>query len=250
MDGQAAIKEIVLFRHRQLVFLFVLIAAMGFAILKTEKINVIVPRIVNKVASRYIYRCATSRSARTLHSEHSMDYIFATGLVGSLILVTGAAWPEIKDVKHPTKSLKNWLFAVGGFIMLLYAIFNFQQDGPIFFVILQILVAITSILMMLNTPDKVDTAIITISGLGLIIWSLYLFEGYNTIFFIIGLSGIGLGYAFQMGTLRRSIAFTLGSMLIALFSYIEANWIFFWLNVFFAIFSAYYVYKGSKFNQA
>lgn len=173
-----------------------------------------------------------------------MDYIFITGLVGSLVLVTGAAWPEIKNVKHPTKSLKNWLFAIGGFIMLLYAIFGYQQGGPIFFVILQILVAISSVLMMLNTPDKFDISILTISSLGLIIWSLYLFEGYNTIIFILGLCGIGLGYAFQMGTLRRSIALTLGSVLIAMFSYIETSWIFFWLNVFFAIFSAYYVYKG------
>lgn len=173
-----------------------------------------------------------------------MDYIFITGLIGALILVIGAAWPESKSAKHPTKSLKNWLFFIGGFIMLAYAFLGYQQGGPIFFVILQIMVAISSILMMLNTPDKIDTPIIAISGLGLIIWSLYLFEGYNTVFFILGLSGIGLGYAFQMGTLRRSIALTLGSVLIALFSYIEANWIFFWLNTFFAIFSAYYVYKG------
>ncbi|MEK7171373.1 MAG: hypothetical protein AAB739_00545 [Patescibacteria group bacterium] len=173
-----------------------------------------------------------------------MNYIFLTGLLGSLVLITGAAWPDIKDVQHPTKSPKNWLFAVGSFIMFLYAIFGYQQGGSIFFVMLQILVAVSSILMMLNTPDKVDVPILTISSLGLIIWSLYLFEGYNTVFFILGLCGIGLGYAFQMGTLRRSISLTLGSILIALFSYIEASWIFFWLNVFFAIFSAYYLYKG------
>lgn len=128
--------------------------------------------------------------------------------------------------------------------MLLYAFLGYQQGGPIFFVILEMLVAISSILMMLNTPDKIDTLIITISSLGFIIWSLYLFEDYSTIIFILGLCGIGLGYAFQMGTLRRSTALTLGSILIALFSYIEASWIFFWLNVFFAIFSAYYIYKG------
>jgi len=173
-----------------------------------------------------------------------MNYIFLTGLIGSLVLVTGAAWPEIKDIKHPTKSLKNWLLAIGGFIMLLYSIFGYQQGGPIFFVILECLVAIASILMMLNTPDKVDTPILTIASLGFIIWSLFLFEGYNTVFFILGLCGVGLGYAFQMGSLRRSIALTLGSALIALFSYFEASWIFFWLNQFFAIFSAYYVYKG------
>ncbi len=179
-----------------------------------------------------------------------MDYIFLTGLIGSLVLVTGAAWPEIKDIKHPAKSLKNWLFAIGGFAMLLYAIFGYQQGGPIFFVILEALVAIASILMMLNTPDKFDGAVLTISGLGFIIWSLYLFEGYNTVFFILGLCGIGLGYAFQMGTLRRSVALTLGSALIAVFSYIEASWIFFWLNTFFAIFSAYYVYKALTRQQA
>lgn len=178
-----------------------------------------------------------------------MNYIFLTGLLGSLILITGATWPEIKDVQHPAKSPKNWLFAIGSFVMFLYAIFGYQQGGPIFFVILQILVAVSSILMMLNTPDKIDTPILAISSLGLIIWSLYLFEGYNTVFFILGLCGIGLGYAFQMGTLRRSIVLTLGSILIALFSYIEASWIFFWLNVFFAIFSAYYLCKCIKPKQ-
>lgn len=175
-----------------------------------------------------------------------MDYIFFTGLIGSLVLVTGAAWPESKNVKHPVKSLKNWLFAGGGFIMLLYAIFGYMQGGPIFFLILEILVAISSVLMMLNTPDKIDTPILVVSSLGLIIWSLFLFEGYSTILFILGLCGIGLGYAFQMGTLRRNVALTLGSALIALFSYLSASWIFFWLNVFFAIFSSYYLWLSIK----
>jgi len=172
-----------------------------------------------------------------------MNYIFITGLIGSLILVTGAAWPDIKDISHPMKSIKNWLFAIGGAAMLLYAIFGYRTGGPVFFVFLEILVVIASVLMMLNTDDRIDTAIISISGLIFIIWSLYLFEGYNTIFFIIGLSGIGLGYTFTMGTLRREIALTSGSALIALFSYIEASWIFFWLNVFFALFSGYYLVK-------
>jgi len=178
-------------------------------------------------------------------NQSPMDYIFLTGLIGSLILVIGSAWPESKDVKHPIKSLKNWLLAIGGgVILLIYAILNYQQGGAIFFVLLQVLVAISSILMMLNADDRIDIPVIGVSGLALIIWSLYLFEGYNTIFFILGLCGISLGYTFKMGTLRRSIALTAGSILIALFSYIEASWIFFWLNVFFAVFSAYYLYKG------
>lgn len=169
---------------------------------------------------------------------------FLTGLVGSLILVTGAAWPEQKKLKSPRASIKNWLFAVGGLLMLLYAIMGYQAGGPVFFVFLEILVMIATFLMMLDTDDRLDAGVIGGSGLLFIVWSLTLFEGYNTIFFIIGLSGIGLGYAFEIGSLRRDVMLTVGSGLIALFSYIEASWIFFWLNTFFALFSGYYLMKS------
>ncbi|MDA1209068.1 MAG: hypothetical protein O2904_03500 [bacterium] len=170
------------------------------------------------------------------------DPTFIIGVLGGATLVAGAAYP-VQKVSHPVKSRKNWLFAVGGAIMLLYSLLNYQTGGPIFFIFLQILVNISSVMMMLNTSDKIDTPIIVLAGLVLIVWSLRLFEGYNTVFFIIGLSGIGLGYAFEMGTMRRGIALTIGSTLIALFSYVEASWIFFWLNIFFALFSGYYLWK-------
>lgn len=175
-----------------------------------------------------------------------MDIIFLTGLIGSLILVVGAAWTNIGNPKHPAKSVKNWLFAIGGLVMLLYSILGYQNGGAIFFVILEILVVTASALMMFNLDDRIDTAVISVSGLGLIIWSLYLFEGYNTICFILGLAAIGMGYAFSNGSLRRDIALTLGSILIALFSYIEMSWMFFWLNLFFAIFSGYYLVKNLR----
>jgi len=172
-----------------------------------------------------------------------MNSPFLTGLIGSLILVLGAAWPEGKKVKHPAKYVKNWLFVTGGILMFLYAIFGYQQGGPIFFVILQIFIAISNILMMLNTKDSIDVPILTVSGLGLVVWALTAFEGYNTVLFVLGLTGIGLGYAFQMGTLRRNLSLAIGSLLIAIFSYIANDQIFFWLNLFFAIFSTYYVIK-------
>ncbi len=178
-----------------------------------------------------------------------MDIIFYSGLLGSLILVTGAAWPESKDVKHPMKATKNWLFAVGGLVMLIYALLGYQQGGPIFYVFLEALVMIASVLMMLNTDDRIDLAVISVSGLILIAWSLFLFKDIGTIFFILGLSGIGLGYAFQIGTLRRNVALVGGSALIALFSYMEASWIFFWLNTFFAIFSLYHMLKTPPRHQ-
>lgn len=171
-----------------------------------------------------------------------MDYIFYIGVAGSSILVTGAAWP-IEKVRHPVYSKKNWLFTVGNVLMFTFAILGYLSGGPVFFIFLQILIAVATIMMMIDIPDKIDIPVILISGTALIIWSLSLFEGYNTVFFILGLTGIGLGYTLQMGTVRRNLALTLGSILIAGFSFIEASWIFFWLNTFFACFSGYYVVK-------
>ena len=102
--------------------------------------------------------------------------------------------------------------------MLAYAFLNYQEGGPIFFFILELLVLVSSVLMMIDTSDRVDTVVIGIAGVALVVWSLYLFEGYNTVIFILGLTGIGLGYAFDMGTARRNAALFLGSVLIALFS--------------------------------
>lgn len=181
-----------------------------------------------------------------------MDIIFITGLIGSLILVLGAAWPGTNKKLAPVKSIKNWLFAIGGVVMLLYSILGYQNGGPIFYVFLEALVTLASVEMMLNLDDRIDAVVISIGSLGLIAWSLYLFQDYNTIIFILGLAGIGFGYAFDMGTLRRNVALTLGSILIAIFSYMEASWVFFWLNVFFAIFSAYYLVLSlpSRHNSA
>ena len=153
-----------------------------------------------------------------------MDIAFYVGLAGALILVTGAAWP-IEKVKHPIYSKKNWLLAVGGAIMLLYATLSYLAGGPVFFIFIQSLVVVASAMMMLNISDKITTPIIIIIGITLIIWSLYLFEGYNTVFFIIGLTGIGLGYTLEMGTIRRNVALMLGGILIAVFSFIEASWL-------------------------
>ncbi len=175
------------------------------------------------------------------------DYIFLTGLVGSLVLVTGSAWPEGKDFKYPIKSTKNWLFAIGALILLAYSLLNyFFVGGAVFFVFLQAFVIVASIMMMLNTEDKTDMIVMSIAGVGFIIWSLKLSFAFNTIIFILGLVGVGLGYAFQMGTVRRELALVTGSVLIAIFSYMVSNWIFFWLNVFFAIFAGYYAIRLLK----
>lgn len=173
-----------------------------------------------------------------------MDYILSIGIIGSLVLLMGAAWPEPKSPLAPIKSWKNRFFALGTLLMFFYAFLNYQAGASIFFLILEILLLIATALMFLNLPDKIDFLFISISSFGLIAWSLFLFEDYSTILFILGLAAVGLGYAFRSGTVRRNAALAGGSLLIAIFSYLTAAWVFFFLNLFFALFSAYYVYLG------
>lgn len=177
-----------------------------------------------------------------------MNTIFSTGVIGSLILVTGAAWPELKTTDQPTKSVKNWLLAIGGLAMFIYALLSYLAGGSVFFVFLQTLILIASAMMMLNTKDITVISVISICTIGLIVWSLTLFNGINTMFFIIGLAGIALGYALKPLTKRRMMALILGSLLIAIFSYVEKEFIFFWLNVFFTIFSGGYLIKRLTIN--
>lgn len=176
-----------------------------------------------------------------------MDIVFTTGFIGSLFLVMGAAWPAIEGAEHPARLTKNWLFVVGNILILFYAVLGYLQGGLIFFIFLEVMVIVASVLMMLNTNDRVNTVALAIGGSVFVVWSIRLFDSYSIIFFIIGLSILSIGYALKTGTFRRSVALMIGSILIALFSYLEASWIFFWLNIFFAIFSGYYVAQRLKF---
>ena len=177
-----------------------------------------------------------------------ITFTFLTGLLGSLILVTGAALPDRKTF-HPARSFKNWCFAIGGMVMFLYALLNYIAGGSVFFLFLQVLVNLSSVFMMLDIDDRIDTPIMATAALGLIIWSFWIRMEVQTLFFILGLCGIAIGYCSNGGTLRREIALMIGSALIALFSYITHTWIFFWLNVFFALFSTYYVWLGLQKNH-
>jgi hypothetical protein len=174
--------------------------------------------------------------------------IFYLGIIGSVLLVLGAAWPEpVKEI-HPIRSMKNWFFAMGGWIMFAYALVSWQAGGAFFFVILETMVVISSVLMLSNAKEKLVLPLLGILSLILIAWSFSLFEGFNTLFFIIGLAGIGLGYTLQAGTVRRHASLTMGSILICVFSFIEASWVFFWLNLFFALFSGYYLFRSLRGN--
>ena len=172
-----------------------------------------------------------------------MDFIFLTGIAGGITLVVGAMLPA-KKVKNPITSPKNLAFGIGGLLMLIFSVLDFYfNSAPFFFVILQILVNISTILMFANTDDRLDAKILTTAGAGCVFWSIFLFQDFSTIFFILGLLGIGLGYAFDTGSFRRNFSLFLGSVLIAIFSFIGESWIFFWLNLFFAVFSGFHSVK-------
>ena len=102
---------------------------------------------------------------------------------------------------------------------------------------------VASVLMMLDASDKVDAMVLGLAGLGFMTTSLFLYKDLNTIYFVVGLTGVALGYALKTGSVRRFLSLTVGSALITIFSFLSADWIFFGLNAFFAIFSAYYLVK-------
>ncbi len=171
-----------------------------------------------------------------------MSINFLIGILGAIILVIGAALPDTR-ISHPVKSFKNWFFVIGSLFMLVYSILNYFDGGSIFFVILQIYINSSSIFMMTNTSDKIDVPVMLLFGFILIIWSLFLFEDYSTILFILGLTTLGTGFVLRIHTCKREIMLTIGSAIISLFSYLQGDMIFFLLNLFFALFSEYHSYK-------
>lgn len=167
-----------------------------------------------------------------------MDFTLILGIFAATILVMGAAW-------KPTP-LKNKLFTAGNVGMFIYALLNYQNGGSVFFVLLESLILISTVLMLLEVSDKKSTLILTASGLSFVIWSLFLFEDYTTVIFIFGLTVLGMGFAFKNDTLRRDVALTAGSAVLGLFSYLDQAWLFVYINLFFLVFSGYYLLKRLK----
>ncbi len=165
-----------------------------------------------------------------------MTTTFFIGVLGSAILVLGAAWPE-RATSHPLQSVKNWLFFTGGLCMFAYSVLGYQEGGSLLFVLLQVMVNIASIFMMLNTRDRFDTPALLFLGACLAAYSLWISPHALTLLFVCGLTGISVGYAGTAGTLKREVSLACGSALIAAFSAASGSWVFFWLNVFFVVFS-------------
>lgn len=124
--------------------------------------------------------------------------------------------------------------------MFTYAVSQYLQGGSFFFVLLQVLIATSTVLMLANTNDTFDTILLSAAGVGLSGYALHLFHGTDTIIFVVGLCMVGVGFAMQMASVARQVVLALGSVCIALFSYMEGDAIFLLLNVFFALFSGWH----------
>ena len=164
------------------------------------------------------------------------------GIIGSLILVIGAAWP-VAQGGHPAASRKNQFFALGNALMFVYALLRYFEGGSLLFILLQILIAISTVLMLLDTPDTRDTFIISFAAAALVTYSFFVSHGVEVMLFVTGLSMLGIGFAMDMATVRRQMALALGSVLIAVFSYLQRDAIFLWLNIFFAVFSLWHAWQ-------
>lgn len=175
-----------------------------------------------------------------------INTVFLTGLISSIILVIGSAWPDPKKTVKPIRTFKHWIFGIGNFGMLAYAsLAFFLEANPIFFVLLEILCAASSVLILLDVKEKISTRLIVVSGLALLIWSLFLFEDSTTVFFILGLVALALGFI-SKDNVKRNAVFLLGCILISTFSFIKEDWIFFWLNAVFGLFSGFYLLKALR----
>jgi hypothetical protein len=171
-----------------------------------------------------------------------MELAFFSGIIGSVILLIGAIWP-IERTTIATRSIKNRLFAIGSFVMLLYTIFGYLNGGPVFYIVLELMVMLAIILMFLQTNERMSTGLIGIAGILLMVRSRIFFQWPSMLLFILAFTVLALGYAYQIRTARRFFVLAIGGGLISLSSYLDASWIFFWLNTFFAIFSLFYALK-------
>lgn len=171
-----------------------------------------------------------------------MELSFVAGIAGSLVLLVGAIWPLEKTLV-PAKSIRNRLFAIGSFIMLLYAIFGYLAGGPVFYIVLELVVMLAVALMFLGTSDRLNTGLICVAGILLMVRSWFLFQWPSMLLFILAFTILWLGYAYKMHTARRFFFLAIGGGLISLSSYLDASRIFFWLNIFFALFSLLYAIK-------
>lgn len=159
------------------------------------------------------------------------------GLIGSAILVFASS------LHYSKKSIKKYLFSFGNLCMFAYSLLNFIDGGSIFFIYLQILINFSSLLLWLDIKDKYDQPLVLSLGALLTYFALTIHLDYLTLTFVIGIITLALGFSTDTKKPTHNLFLFAGSLLIAIFSFIQKDLIFLILNAFFALFSLKNLYQ-------
>lgn len=168
-----------------------------------------------------------------------MDLATVIGIIGWVLLVIGAAYPREKVVAN-AKSVKNWLFSIGSWLLLVYALMGYLAGGPVLLLGVEVMIVLGCIMMLLDIKPMMARWIVSILWVILLVRAFTSLWGIDTMMlFILGGAALGLGYVSPMESLWRNLALTIGGILAIIFSYLGASRILFWLNVGFAAFCLY-----------
>jgi len=166
-----------------------------------------------------------------------MNIIVIPGIFGSIAIILGMLYQEQNTNKLPHKSVKNRLFFIGGILMTLYSFLDFFQNKVLFFLVLQLFLLTTCVVMITNINEKKALIINIIALIIFVAWSFLAVNSIITLIFIFGLIIVGMGYTFKFSPTKRDIAFIIGSVLLTIFSVINHNPIYIAINLISAIIS-------------
>lgn len=167
--------------------------------------------------------------------------LLSLGILGSLVLTVGAALPEASSKKVASyKVPKNLILSLGNLMIITYAILNYLiSDASPLYVFLEGLILLATIFMLLDIPDRVEIPAVIIATLAALGLSFWWSQDLSVWWFVLGLGGVSLGFILPPTGSIRSIAFTVGSGFICIFSFLHSDWVFFGLNLAFALVSVW-----------
>lgn len=150
-----------------------------------------------------------------------MSLSFIIGVVGAVCTVIGAGWPD-KVPKKPRFSVKNRLFFVGNTLVFCYSVLLAREGGTVFFLYLESVVMLGTILMMTTIPKIYNVIATSVLGLFFVFRVLLGTQDRQTLIFVVGLTGLTIGFVSPAATLQREGALTLGSIGVAIYSYVTS----------------------------
>lgn len=97
--------------------------------------------------------------------------------------------------------------------LLIDSVLNYLTSSPVFFVFLEAFIVFDAVLMFIGVPDNIDGPLVGTVGLAFIALSIYLFSGYETIIFVLGMIGVGLDYVLDTGVRKTRNSINFGKLI-------------------------------------